>query len=113
MTIEIKDGAVLKDGAQVATYSAETKVVYSRKRLGPSVNKAIRECLGFKPVFDVGAPNAPAQVNKERTEGVSTDDIPPAPEKTARDGDKTPAYVDWLRRHHPEEAAERYANRAV
>lgn len=37
--------------------------------------------------------------------------IPPAPEMEQMLGDKTPAYVEWMRDHHPEEFAIRYAGR--
>ena len=37
--------------------------------------------------------------------------IPPAPEMEQMLGDKTPAYVEWMRDHHPEEFAVRYAGR--
>lgn len=38
-------------------------------------------------------------------------DIPPAPEMEQMLGDKTPAYVEWVRDHHPQEFATRYAGR--
>lgn len=38
-------------------------------------------------------------------------DIPPAPELDPQAGDKTPAYVEWLREWHPEEYAERFSHR--
>jgi hypothetical protein len=38
-------------------------------------------------------------------------DIPPAPEMEQMLGDKTPAYVEWMRDYHPQEFAIRYAGR--
>ena len=35
--------------------------------------------------------------------------IPPAPEMEQMLGDKTPDYVEWMRDHHPQEFAIRYA----
>src|SRR5512136_2701332 len=35
-------------------------------------------------------------------------DIPPPPKKTMRDGDKTPAYVEWLKKYKPNEYKARY-----
>lgn len=37
--------------------------------------------------------------------------IPPAPEMEQMLGDKTPAYVEWMRDHNPQEFAIRYAGR--
>lgn len=37
--------------------------------------------------------------------------IPPAPEMEQMLGDKTPAYVEWMRDYHPQEFATRYAGR--
>ena len=37
--------------------------------------------------------------------------IPPAPEMDPMAGDKTPAFVEWLRDFYPEEFARRYAGR--
>jgi len=39
------------------------------------------------------------------------DTIPPAPKQTIEAGDKTPAYVEWLRKYKPEEYAVRYGIR--
>jgi hypothetical protein len=37
--------------------------------------------------------------------------IPPAPEMEQMLGDKTPAYVEWMRDYYPQEFAIRYAGR--
>jgi hypothetical protein len=37
--------------------------------------------------------------------------IPPAPELDPQAGDKTPAYVEWLREYHPEEYVARFSAR--
>lgn len=37
--------------------------------------------------------------------------IPPCPEAEPSMGDKTPAVIAWWFKHHPTEAAARYANR--
>jgi hypothetical protein len=38
-------------------------------------------------------------------------DIPPAPEMNPMMGDKTPAYMEWLAKYHPEDYAVRYKGR--
>lgn len=49
-----------------------------------------------------------------RVEGAAVDaaidpaSIPPAPKKNPRFGDKTPEFVDWLRKYKPEEYKNRY-----
>lgn len=40
-----------------------------------------------------------------------TKDIPPQPEMDPMLGDKTPAFVEWLRDHRPEEFQTRYEGR--
>jgi hypothetical protein len=40
-------------------------------------------------------------------------DIPPQPEIDPMLGDKTFAYVEWLRDYHPEEFQSRYAGRTT
>lgn len=37
-----------------------------------------------------------------------SENIPPPPMRNKRDGDKTPAYVEWLQRYKPDEFNERY-----
>lgn len=37
--------------------------------------------------------------------------IPPAPEMDPAHGDKTPAFVEWLREYHPEKFKARYVDR--
>lgn len=37
--------------------------------------------------------------------------IPPAPELDPMLGDKTPAFVEWMRDYHPQDFAIRYAGR--
>lgn len=39
------------------------------------------------------------------------DKYPGSPAIDPAAGDKTPAFVDWLFEHHPDDAAERYVNR--
>jgi hypothetical protein len=99
--IELQDGAVLKNGREIARLDATRHVVLSPKALGPRVYKAveaaIQHTLGWKPVFDIGEPN----------------EVPPAPEMTAAAGDKTPSFVEWMKKYHPREAAQRYAGRGV
>ena len=99
--IELQDGAVLKNGREIARLDAKRRVVLSPKALGPRVYKAVgtavAEALGWKPTFDIGEPN----------------EIPPAPEMTAAAGDKTPSFVEWMKTYHPQEAAQRYAGRKV
>lgn len=99
--IELQDGAVLKNGREIARLEAGRRVVLAPKALGPRVYKAveaaIEQTLGWKPAFDIGEPN----------------NIPPAPEMTAAAGDKTPSFVEWMKKYHPREAARRYAGRGV
>ena len=38
-------------------------------------------------------------------------DVPPAPEQHPRLGDKTPAYMAWLAKYHPDQFQERYKGR--
>lgn len=39
--------------------------------------------------------------------------VPPPPPTDPRLGDKTPAFVEWVRDHDPEEFARRYAGRTT
>lgn len=55
--------------------------------------------------------------DKTTTEGTSQespykpDQIPPAPKKSPKYGDKTPEYVEWLKKYYPERYNERYGIR--
>jgi hypothetical protein len=40
-----------------------------------------------------------------------SEEIPPAPALDPQAGDKTPAYVEWLREYHPEEYVARFSAR--
>jgi len=101
MKIELQNEAVLKNGREIARLDVGRRVVLSSKSLGPRVYKAVEATveqeLGWKPAFDIGEPNA----------------IPPAPEMTAAAGDKTPSFVEWMKKYHPGEAVRRYAGRKV
>jgi hypothetical protein len=39
------------------------------------------------------------------------EEIPPPPALDPQAGDKTPAYVEWLRQYHPEEYVARFSTR--
>lgn len=55
------------------------------------------------------APAAAEQPEEPKTKGGKS--IPPPPEMDPGLGDKTPAYVEWMRDHHPEQFAKQYHNR--
>lgn len=118
MQIDIKEGAVLKDGDQIATYNEETRTVLSPKNLGPKVTAAVAEFIGGeRPTFDIepandGGSSQDAPKPKAPKKGES-DAVPPAPPRDPQLGDRTPAYVEWFYQYHPKEAAEHYKNRNV
>lgn len=65
------------------------------------------------------APEAPEVENttvadeKGAPEAVITESIPPAPVMDPMQGDKTPAYVEWMFKYNPAEAAKKYNGRVV
>jgi hypothetical protein len=50
---------------------------------------------------------------KVAVDPIKSKTYPDAPAMDPAMGDKTPAFVNWLRANHPEDAAKRYANRIV
>lgn len=84
----------------VLTYeSEETKAYHAR------VVSMLREhSVSFDQVAIKGeaVPAAPIIAEPVRA------GIPPPPPRNKRDGDKTPAYVDWMRQYYPEEFKLRY-----
>jgi hypothetical protein len=56
-------------------------------------------------VLDMVFAHGAAPVIAGVTEGES---IPPAPAQTIRDGDKTPAFVEWLKKYHPDKYATKF-----
>jgi|GEM_PF-4295399 len=122
--IETKDGQVFKDGALVGVVEGETLVVPAK--LHHKVVAQIEKETGLKVVVQAVEPKQPEDSNQP-PEGSKQDDPPtppeppvepatvteePEPPKDHR-GDKTPAYVEWMFRNRPEEAAKRYANRKI
>lgn len=95
--IETKDGQVYRDGALVGAVDGDKLIV--AEKLHHKVQALLERETGLTVVG--GAPALPAPTTKE-----------PEPPQDHR-GDKTPAYIEWLHRNHPEEAAKRYANRKI
>ncbi len=68
-----------------------------------------------KPVVVTQAPAVRLAKDLPKVVGdpVKSKTYPDAPAMDPAMGDKTPAFVNWLRANHPEDAAKRYANRIV
>jgi len=59
------------------------------------------------------APRTVKDVPASKVDPIKSKTYPDAPAMDPAAGDKTPAFVNWLYAHHPEDAAKRYANRIV
>lgn len=98
MSIEIKDGAVLKDGKHVGTV-AEDGIFTPAAGVHHKTIESVRKEL-------TGGDAPPEEKPKaEKT---------PEPIKSAQFGDLTPEYVEWYRANHTtEEFAAKYHNRGI
>lgn len=116
-TIEVKDGSVLRDGEAVGAIDA-TGAFLPKEGLHHKIVAAIKKHFAEKPAGDVSK-NPPSEFHDDATaakpvkQPKASAEIPPEPEQDPRYGDKTPAYVDWMRNHRPADYAVRYANRKV
>jgi hypothetical protein len=127
-----EDGRIFRDdgtGPIIVATKTEKGVEYyeGAKRFAPGVQKFLREEFppeeSAKDQASGSGPLSPKEFTVEdaqallREKGLlpvvpqaKTDtlpwrtdaSIPPAPELDKMDGDKTPAYVDWVERYHPE-----------
>lgn len=68
-----------------------------------------------KPVIVAHAPSVRdlKAMPKVQVDPIKLKTYPGAPAMDPAMGDKTPAFVRWLRENHPDDAAKRYANRIV
>lgn len=130
--IEIKDGAAYRDGERIGTVEGQSLIV--TEKLHHQVVKKLEKETGLTVVVqapvgsaenqgvtpdspDLGAtPDKPKEPETPPVEPPEPDPAPkieePEPPKDHR-GDKTPAFVEWMFRNRPEEAATRYANRIL
>jgi len=123
MNIEIKDGAILKDGVEIGKYLADSNTMLAVRQLAPREKGAINKLLGTEtpPAYDILPENKPkedvpatkAQNDAKLVPITLSERYPDAPAIDPEAGDKTPAFVDWLTTHHPKDAEERYRGRKV
>lgn len=101
---------------RVAAYLKSSKISY--KEIYTKAEGTETEAAQPPPIAppNTPAPIAPAEVVTEnfdpnfQVEGQQppAEIIPPPPLMNKRDGDKTKAYVEWMKRYKPEEYEERY-----
>jgi hypothetical protein len=112
-TYQFKEGIIFRRGEEVGHYDEETNAITS---LREDLPKQIRGILGNKlaglkargkPLIEVLAPRPAVTAESE----YSSYQPPPAPEMDPKLGDKTPAYIEWMRKYKPQEAEQRYHNR--
>ncbi len=119
--IETKDGQLFKDGAPVGVVDGNKLVV--PEKLHHKTREQIERETGLTVEVDPAAGN-PATPPSTADPGPLPLEPPAPPEPPApkveepeplkdHRGDKTPAFVEWLFRNRPEEAAKRYANRRI
>jgi hypothetical protein len=90
----------------IAVYEKDTAtVVFESKELlkfrSPTLQFLNDEQVPYKALAMKGA----------KRDVVDDSTIPPAPKQTIEAGDKTPAFVEWMKRYKPEEYAIRYGIR--
>ncbi len=106
--IEIKDGAAYRDGERFGTVEGETIIV--TEKLHHQVVKKVEKETGLKVVVDGEADDGQQSPEDKPEQPLEAPKDDPEPPKDYR-GDKTPAFINWMFRNHPEKAAKRYANR--
>lgn len=117
MSYTLENSLLLKDGAPIARYDEETNTVRSPKYLpvrdsGP-IRKLIAQLGKDKPRFALGALENKTPRSESGQSGAAGKNVPQAPEKDPAAGDKTPAYVAWMKKYHPAEYETRYAGRII
>lgn len=98
--------ATLTPAGGIHYVSAETR------KMHPQVVRFLTdEKIEFNPdgvtVDDSELESKDTDIDDEHTEEYNAS-IPSPPKKTIESGDKTPAYVDWLRKHKPKTYAQKY-----
>lgn len=106
MSFELKDGVVLKNGAQIGVHNAETNIVLVEKPVAPPDRKSINALFEVKPTIDVNPENKP-QVQADKP-AKAAKDIPPEPKTDPSLGDRTPAWAEWCRQYDPKRFAEHF-----
>ncbi|HWL54285.1 MAG TPA: hypothetical protein VNQ90_17730 [Chthoniobacteraceae bacterium] len=109
--IEIKDGAVYRDDEPIGTVDGD-KLIVPEKLHHKVAEKIAKETgLTITVATPDGNPQEPPAAPPKQPEPPAKVEEPEPP-KDYR-GDKTPAFVDWMFRNRPQEAANRYANRKI
>lgn len=96
MNLENKDGGIYADGEKIADYNSEKHEVTSDHELSRVLKGQINSLFEEKAAYVVVA-----------VEG-ETKNVPPEPEMTKHQGDRTPAWAEWCRRYYPERFAKHF-----
>ncbi len=118
MSYTLENSVFAKDGEPIARYDDETNTVRSPKYLpvrdsGP-IRKLIAQLGKDKPKFALGALEKTTAPAKNGQSGEAGNKVPEAPpERDPAAGDKTPAYIVWMKKYHPAEYDTRYAGRII
>jgi len=111
------NGQITDEGKAIGWVEGGTNLIFKE---GVEISGQARAYLerllkpeeGKPPVEDFEEEDTKASQNRTQSDATRSD-VPPAPEMDPRLGDKTPAYMQWLRTHFPEEYAKRYKGRKV
>lgn len=106
------------DDEVLATLQADGRLEYESedtRKFHPQVERYLTdeaiqfdpETVTTKPSSDRTKPQNDADIAKENTKEYNAK-IPKSPKKTPHQGDKTPAYVEWLKKYKPKTYAQRY-----
>ena len=106
------EGKILRKGLVIGHYDQDTREV---SNLDPALPKQMRSIINGM-LWRVERPKGNPLVEvfsreKEQSEFESKYPIPPPPPMDPKLGDKTPAYIQWFMKTHPDKFMTRYKGR--
>src|SRR5262245_392862 len=111
------DGQIRKGEAVVGFYDPATGRIEEPGKFPQGALSAIKSLILDEVIAQRIAhqPPAPPEAGEQHTAATMraafAPDIPPEPPMDPRMGDKTPAYMEWLSKYHPELYEARYKGR--